>query len=165
VGDLLVDSLVAHAVHLALALFEFDRLNLPSTFKYRERGLEVSGDSAATLFLLLDFATFSDLYHINKIQECHDTMARLKLLPSMQQEIYLGALGEMKSAATCPTSWWAPLPRCTRCTPARGAGRARQWRGSGNRPGLSSPTSARSLKDFPGTEMLVSANGSIHKLM
>jgi len=57
--------------------------------RYREQGLVESRDSAATLFLLLDLATFFDLYHANKIQECLDTMARLKLLPSTQQEIDL----------------------------------------------------------------------------
>ena len=34
-----------------------------------------------TLFLLLDLATFFDLYHAGKLGECLDTLARVNILP------------------------------------------------------------------------------------
>jgi len=61
--------------------------------RYREQGLVEGRDTAATLFLLLDLATFFDLFHAGKIAESLDTMARLKLLPITQQEIDLRVSG------------------------------------------------------------------------
>lgn len=55
--------------------------------RYRSQGLVTGRESSNTLYLLLDLATFFDLYHSAKLSECLDTLARLKLVPLTQQEV------------------------------------------------------------------------------
>jgi hypothetical protein len=49
----------------------------------------VSGgrDATATLFLLLDLATFFDLYHGGKLEEALDTLEKIKVIPLNQQDV------------------------------------------------------------------------------
>ena len=55
--------------------------------RYRSQGLAVGDDSTSTLFLLLDLATFFDLYHGGKLGEALDTLAKLKIVPLHQEEV------------------------------------------------------------------------------
>jgi len=54
--------------------------------RYRAQGRAV-GDAAATLFLLLDLATFFDLYHGAKLKEALETLGKLKLVPLASSEV------------------------------------------------------------------------------
>ena len=60
--------------------------NCTSLLRYRGQG-NAAGDSAATLFLLLDLATFFDLFHGGKLKEALDTLAKLKLVPLSSSEV------------------------------------------------------------------------------
>jgi len=54
----------------------------------RYKTMGVGGkDTTGTLFLLLDLATFFDLYHAGKLSECLDTLARVRLVPLNSQEV------------------------------------------------------------------------------
>ena len=54
--------------------------------RYRGQG-KAAGDTAATLFLLLDLATFFDLFHGGKLKEALDTLTKLKLVPLSSSEV------------------------------------------------------------------------------
>jgi nuclear pore complex protein Nup93 len=54
--------------------------------RYRGQGV-AQGEAAATLFLLLDLATYFDLYHAGKLPEALDTLAKLKLVPLAGTEV------------------------------------------------------------------------------
>merc|ERR1719369_1112047 len=54
--------------------------------RYRNQG-KAAGDTAATLFLLLDLATFFDLFHGGKLKEALDTLTKLKLVPMSGNEV------------------------------------------------------------------------------
>jgi len=54
--------------------------------RYRGQG-KAAGDTAATLFLLLDLATFFDLFHGGKLKEALDTLTKLKLVPLSSGEV------------------------------------------------------------------------------
>jgi len=56
--------------------------------RYRAQGV-VGGDTTATLFLLLDLATFFDQYHAGKLSESLDTLSKLKLVPFTGNEVDL----------------------------------------------------------------------------
>ena len=43
--------------------------------------------ATATFFLLLDLATFFDLYHAGKAEEAIDTLSKIKLVPLSGQEV------------------------------------------------------------------------------
>ena len=49
--------------------------------RYKMSGVVAGRDNTSTLFLLLDLATFFDLYHGGKLSESLDTLARVKLVP------------------------------------------------------------------------------------
>ena len=49
--------------------------------RYKVSGVVAAREATSTLFLLLDLATFFDLYHGGKLAECLDTLARVKLVP------------------------------------------------------------------------------------
>ena len=49
--------------------------------RYKMSGVVAGRDNTSTLFLLLDLATFFDLYHAGKLGESLDTLARVKLVP------------------------------------------------------------------------------------
>ena len=57
-----------------------------SFLRYRGQG-KAAGDTAATLFLLLDLATFFDLFHGGKLKEALDTLTKLKLVPLSSGEV------------------------------------------------------------------------------
>ena len=44
-------------------------------------------DATATLFLLLDLATFFDLFHGGKLDEALDTLEKIKIIPLAQQDV------------------------------------------------------------------------------
>ncbi len=44
-------------------------------------------DATATLFLLLDLATFFDLFHGGKLDEALDTLTKIKIIPLNQQDV------------------------------------------------------------------------------
>ena len=50
-------------------------------------GVSGGRDAAATLFLLLDLATFFDLYHGGKLEEALDTLEKIKIIPLAQQDV------------------------------------------------------------------------------
>ena len=49
--------------------------------RYKQQGVTTGKETTNTLFLLLDLATFFDLYHAGKMAECLDTLERVRLLP------------------------------------------------------------------------------------
>ena len=49
--------------------------------RYKQQGVTAGRETTNTLFLLLDLATFFDLYHAGKMAECLDTLERVRLLP------------------------------------------------------------------------------------
>jgi len=55
----------------------------------RYKGLGVSGgrEATATLFLLLDLATFFDLYHAGRVTDALDTIERVKVVPLKQSDV------------------------------------------------------------------------------
>jgi len=55
--------------------------------RYKMSGVVTGRDSTNTLFLLLDLATFFDLYHNGKLSECLDTLVRVKLLPMSSSQV------------------------------------------------------------------------------
>lgn len=55
--------------------------------RYKTMGVVGGKDSINSLFLLLDLATFFDLYHAGKLVECLDTLARVRLVPLSNQEV------------------------------------------------------------------------------
>eukprot|EP00090_Calanus_glacialis_P035065 TRINITY_DN59943_c0_g1_i1.p1 TRINITY_DN59943_c0_g1~~TRINITY_DN59943_c0_g1_i1.p1 ORF type:complete len:802 (-),score=330.13 TRINITY_DN59943_c0_g1_i1:97-2502(-) len=55
--------------------------------RYKTMGVVGGKETTNTLFLLLDLATFFDLYHNGKLAECLDTLARVRLVPLNTQEV------------------------------------------------------------------------------
>jgi len=55
--------------------------------RYKMIGVTGGKETTSTLFLLLDLATFFDLYHAGKLAECLDTLARVRLIPFSNQEV------------------------------------------------------------------------------
>ena len=68
-----------HPVDWLVVLGPFCWLEVEVVARYRAQGRAV-GDAAATLFLLLDLATFFDLYHGAKLKEALETLGKLKLV-------------------------------------------------------------------------------------
>ena len=50
-------------------------------------GVVAGRDNTNTLFLLLDLATFFDLYHNGKLSESLDTLVRVKLVPMAGSQV------------------------------------------------------------------------------
>ncbi len=50
-------------------------------------GVNGGRDATATLFLLLDLATFFDLFHGGKLDEALDTLTKIKIIPLNQQDV------------------------------------------------------------------------------
>ena len=48
--------------------------------RYKNMGVSGGRDSTSTLFLLLDLATFFDLYHAGRSSEALDTLERVKVM-------------------------------------------------------------------------------------
>jgi len=55
--------------------------------RYKCLGVSGGRDATATFFLLLDLATFFDLYHAGKAEEALDTLTKIKLVPLSGQEV------------------------------------------------------------------------------
>ena len=65
------------------------RLAVNIAKRYKMSGVVTGRDNTNTLFLLLDLATFFDLYHNGKLTECLDTLTRVKLLPLSSSQVDL----------------------------------------------------------------------------
>jgi len=63
------------------------RLAVNIAKRYKMSGVVTGRDSTNTLFLLLDLATFFDLYHNGKLSECLETLVRVKLLPMSSSQV------------------------------------------------------------------------------
>ncbi|XP_023321821.1 nuclear pore complex protein Nup93 [Eurytemora carolleeae] len=55
--------------------------------RYKNMGVSGGKDSTLTLFLLLDLATFFDLYHAGRSTEALDTLERVKVVPLNQSDV------------------------------------------------------------------------------
>jgi len=55
--------------------------------RYKSLGVSGGRDATATLFLLLDLATFFDLYHAGRTNEALDTIDKVKVVPLKQSDI------------------------------------------------------------------------------
>ena len=64
-----------------LLLVRIQRQAVTIAKRYKMSGVVAGRDNTSTLFLLLDLATFFDLYHGGKLSESLDTLARVKLVP------------------------------------------------------------------------------------
>ena len=65
----------------------FQRQAVNIARRYKSLGLSGGKESTATLFLLLDLATFFDLYHADRLSDALDTLQRVKLVPMKQSDI------------------------------------------------------------------------------
>jgi hypothetical protein len=81
------------------------------------KGVNGGRDATATLFLLLDLATFFDLFHGGKHDEALDTLGKIKIIPLNQQDVDYLVAGILREFASSTSSIGRPMlckkiPRC-----------------------------------------------------
>lgn len=65
----------------------FQRQAVNIARRYKSLGVSGGKESTATLFLLLDLATYFDLYHAGRLSDALDTLERVKIVPLKQGDI------------------------------------------------------------------------------
>lgn len=56
-------------------------------FRYKRSGIKTDPQLASTLYLLIDFGTFFDLYHEKRYDECIEVLRKLNCLPLEPDEV------------------------------------------------------------------------------